>query len=306
MKNQKIYLNKAKEDWIIDRATKEWNSFSNNTSRYIFNSDIVWLIAPWLWKKVNKKYLKDKKVVCSIYHIDEDKFNDTYKEDFYERDKFVDAYHVISKITENQVRKLTDKQIFSIPFWLNQDIYFEIKENNHLLKKYGLENKKYLIGSFQRDTEGEDLISPKLSKGPDRFVELVQKIQNKREDVHVVLAGHRRQFVIEELKKRNINYSYFEMVNFIELNELYNCLDLYIVASRFEGGPQSILECANTKTPIVSTNVGVAAEILHPDSIFTMDNFFNAKPNIDFAYRQVQKYLIPQGIDSYMRMFSQI
>ena len=54
MKNQKIYLNKAKEDWIIDRATKEWNSFSNNTSRYVFNSDVVWLIAPWLWKKVNK------------------------------------------------------------------------------------------------------------------------------------------------------------------------------------------------------------------------------------------------------------
>ena len=48
-------------------------------------------------EKVNKKYLKNKKVVCSIYHIDEDKFNDTYKKDFYERDKFVDAYHVISK-----------------------------------------------------------------------------------------------------------------------------------------------------------------------------------------------------------------
>ena len=96
------------------------------------------------------------------------------------------------------------------------------------------------------------------------------------------------------------------MVNFTELNELYNCLDLYIVASRFEGGPQSILECANTKTPIVSTNVGVAAEILHPDSIFTMDNFFNAKPNINFAYMQVQKYLIPQGFDSYKNVFTNI
>ena len=95
--------------------------------------------------------------MCSIYHIDEDKFNDTYKKDFYERAD--ESAYRFSKITENQVRKLTDKQIFSIPFWLNQDIYFEIKENNHLLKKYGLENKKYLIGSFQRDTEGEDLVS---------------------------------------------------------------------------------------------------------------------------------------------------
>ena len=33
------------------------------------------------------------------------------------------------------------------------------------------------------------------------------------------------------------------MVNFDELNELYNCLDLYIVASR--------KECAITETPII-------------------------------------------------------
>ena len=63
------------------------------------------------------------------------------------------------------------------------------------------------------------------------------------------------------------------MADFSELNELYNCLDLYIVASRVEGGPQSILEATLTKTPIISTDVGLAKEILHPDSIFNMDNF---------------------------------
>ena len=30
------------------------------------------------------------------------------------------------------------------------------------------------------------------------------------------------------------------MVNQQELNELYNCLDLYIVSSRIEGGPRAI------------------------------------------------------------------
>ena len=47
------------------------------------------------------------------------------------------------------------------------------------------------------------------------------------------------------------------MVNSKELNELYNILNLYIVSSRIEGGPQAILECAITKTPIVSTDVGL-------------------------------------------------
>ena len=81
-----------------------------------------------------------------------------------------------------------------------------------------------------------------------------------------------------------------------ELNELYNCLDLYIVSSRIEGGPQAIFECAITKTPIISTDVGIASEILANESIFTMENFSNAIPNIDIPYQNVIKYKIPMGL----------
>ena len=51
------------------------------------------------------------------------------------------------------------------------------------------------------------------------------------------------------------------------LNELYNMLNLYVVSSRIEG-PQAIYECSLSKTPIISTNVGVATKFLHPSSIF--------------------------------------
>ena len=34
---------------------------------------------------------------------------------------------------------------------------------------------KKLIGSFQRDTEGYDLKTPKLSKGPDIFCDIVEE-----------------------------------------------------------------------------------------------------------------------------------
>ena len=34
------------------------------------------------------------------------------------------------------------------------------------------------------------------------------------------------------------------MCDFKTLNELMNCLDLYIVASRVEGGPRAINECS--------------------------------------------------------------
>ena len=49
----KIYLSKINEDWIIDRVKKEWLQGNKEIStKYILNSDLIWIISPWLWKKI--------------------------------------------------------------------------------------------------------------------------------------------------------------------------------------------------------------------------------------------------------------
>ena len=73
------------------------------------------------------------------------------------------------------------------------------------------------------------------------------------------MAGNRRNYLIKNFENKGIPYVYFEMVDLPTLNKLYNILDIYIVSSRVEGGPQAIVECSLTKTPIVSTDVGVAS-----------------------------------------------
>ena len=59
-----------------------------------------------------------------------------------------------------------------------------------------------MVGSFQRDTEGHDLKSPKLIKGPDIFIEIIKKIKNK--NLKVVLTGKRRQYVIKKLNELKV------------------------------------------------------------------------------------------------------
>ena len=274
MKN--LYINKAKEDWVVDRFRDRNMYNTKSSSNYIFGNKIIWIIAPWTWTKINKSYLKKNKVVCTIHHIDEDKFTTNIKKEFFERDRFVDVYHSISNKTTNQLSKYTNKKIITIPFWVNQNIWFEIKKQRTAQEKYSFSNQDYLIGSFQRDTEGFDLKSPKLSKGPDRFIEIIKELNAKEKNLKVILSGKRRNFVIQNLKMLDIPFEYYEMSTFEKLNELYNILDLYIVASRYEGGPQSISECALTKTPIISTDVGIASDILSKESIFDMNNFKNA------------------------------
>ena len=99
---------------------------------------------------------------------------------------------------------------------------------------------------------------------------------------------------MNRLEKAGIKYHYFEWADFSVLNDLYNCLDLYLVSSRCEGGPQAIVECAITKTPIISTDVGLARYILADESIFSESNMI-ATPNIAHAFEQVQQYQIPEG-----------
>lgn len=296
MNYPKVFINTASENWVVDRFIKEWNLYNAKQEKsYRGGKKIIWIIAPWAWKNIPKKYLELNKTLCTIHHIDEKKFNKFEKEDFLERDKYVDYYHVISKSTYSQVSKLTKKPIKIIPFWINQYIWYEIKNKEQIKNSYGIKMDSFLIGSFQRDTEGSDLLSPKLSKGPDRFIEIVKDLKQLNPKIEVILTGKRRQFVINSLKNNNIAYKYFEMESFENINKLYNILDLYIVSSRVEGGPQSILECAQTKTPIISTDVGIAADILSKESIFDMENYLNAKPNIEHAFENVQKFIIPKG-----------
>tara|TARA_B100002052_G_scaffold298351_1_gene331591 strand:+ start:1044 stop:1982 length:939 start_codon:yes stop_codon:yes gene_type:complete len=302
----KLFINKANEKWIIDRLRDEWVRNHNPYTRFYKSSNMLWIIAPWKWDNTKLEKNSSRKVVCSVYHIDEEKFNKSEVEKFNFRDQFVDAYHVISKKTLDQVRKYTDKKIYSIPFWINPEIWYPIENKDQLRKKYNIPVDSYLIGSFQRDTEGSDLKSPKLSKGPDRFIEIVKTLKEKNEKLHILLSGKRRQYVISKLLENDINFTYFEMVTNSKLNELYNCLDLYIVTSRVEGGPQAVFESALTKTPIISTNVGVAPEILSPNSLFDMNNFESAKPDVEYAFGKLNEFTIPNGFKSFNKMFNEV
>ena len=83
----KIYLNDLNESWVVDRLKKNWIEFNTKlTTNNIKEADIIWIVAPWLWKNVPKKHLAGKKVICSIYHIDFEKFDEKDEKDFIKRE----------------------------------------------------------------------------------------------------------------------------------------------------------------------------------------------------------------------------
>ena len=115
--------------------------------------------------------------------------------------------------TKKVLEKHTNKPIFSTTLGKSKYLVFQ-SNKEELRKNFGFANSDYLVGSFQRDTEGSDLISPKLVKGPDIFIEIVKNLYQKNKELKVVLTGKRRGYVISELTKNNIPFKYFEMTDF--------------------------------------------------------------------------------------------
>lgn len=304
----KIYSLAPRENWICDRFVNEWNLENKNiVTHNIHDADIIWLLADWCWNQIDPRILHSKKVVASVHHITPSKFNENEIKDFVMRDRLIDAYHVPCLKTQDQIRSLTSKPIYTFPFWVNQNMWSNKRlQKMELREKYNLCKESFLIGSFQRDTEGHDLKSPKLEKGPDLLCDAIESFQQQNKNVNVVLAGWRRQYVMKRLEEANIRYSYLELPSFSVINDLYNCLDLYIVSARYEGGPQSVVECAVSGTPIISTDVGLSTEILAPESIFKPGKELLATPNTDFAYKKVSEILMPIGFQPFHAMFTEV
>jgi glycosyltransferase involved in cell wall biosynthesis len=286
----------------------EFINFNNQyITKNILEADVVWLLFNWIWRQTPIDLLASKKVVTTIHHIDPEKLD---LNDFLMRDRFIDAYHVFSEKTIPHFPEAINKnKIHIVPYWYNERLWSATDKKKDLREKLQIPTNKLVIGSFQRDTEGFDLKTPKLSKGPDIFCDILEQLHPKP---HVLLSGWRRQYVINRLKNAGITYSYFEMANFKDLNELYNCLDLYLVTSRHEGGPQAVLECSSNKTPILSTDVGFANKVLTQESILgTVGDFVNkiqskSFDNVNENYKNIQNYRMEKTMPQYIKFFQDI
>jgi glycosyltransferase involved in cell wall biosynthesis len=300
----KIFTLPPNENWICDRFAKEWkNKNPKINEEKIQEADIIWLLADWCWNQVPIQFLKSKKVCASVHHIVPDKFNHREIQEWLVRDQFVDFYHVPCLKTKEQIESLTKKPIYVFPFWTNSKMWKD-ENKNKCREELDLPKENFIIGSFQRDTEGSDLVSPKLEKGPDLFVNTIVKMQKNIKNLHVLLGGWRRQFVISKLKEFNIPYTYIELPDSEKLNKMYNSLDLYLVTARYEGGPQAIVECGLNKTPIVSTDVGLASELMSKESVKDIESILDAKPNVEYLYSScLEISMSKKGMDPFLKMF---
>lgn len=303
---KKIYILYARENWITDVLVEEW--VGKNSEYYttdIKEAEIIWVLSHYVISHIPREILESKFVVTTIHHIVPWKVDKNRQMLYNYVNSVTNVFHSIcDKTTKCMLKFGFDKPIITIPFWNNEQKWYDMSVNR---STYGLKDTDFLIGSFQRDTEGagisRGIYEPKLEKGPDIFISAVKLLRKRYENVKVILTGRCRQYVMKELKRIGVEYYYFEMCDMTQLNELYNILDLYIVGSRVEGGPRAINEASLTHTPLYSTDVGIASKICHPDSIYDMnsvESILSCKSDMAWNYEHAMEYSIERHMTRFM------
>jgi len=193
----RVFVLAPKENWCVDQFVKDWYEDKDNADISVTNptdASIIWCLADWCSDQIPYNLLASRKVLVTCHHFVPEKFDEA---SFRTRDRFVDAYHVYNSRTGDFIRPFTAKPIFERNYWANQHIWHRTGSPADLRKIHGLPQAAFLIGNFQRDTEGHDLKSPKMEKGPDKLADYLERVINTTNpNLHVVLAGWRRQYII--------------------------------------------------------------------------------------------------------------
>ncbi len=129
--------------------------------------------------------------------------------------------------------------------------------------RLGIPENAVIIGSFQKDGVGwEQGLEPKLIKGPDIFLKVIEKLKQDTPNLWVLLSGPARGYIKNGLDRLGVPYRHKFFKDFRELSGFYDAIDLYIITSREEGGPKACLESMAKGVPLVTTAVGQCKDLV--------------------------------------------
>lgn len=271
-----IYYVAPDANWIIDWVgyfiTKEIREQFGHTARVIQKPDrlsrqlihhgSLWSWLGYLDSKVNSRNV----IIATVFHgnREEENFRDPIDKLVEHQDEIKTLVTASSMMVNRFLRwGIAAERIVKIPLGVPLDIFHAGTSAERYAKRaeFGIAEDAFCIGSFQKDGVGwEDGFEPKMIKGPDIFVQVVERL-SRHTKIHVLLSGPARGYVKRRLDKLGVTYSHRLLENYFDIAPCYHALDAYLVTSREEGGPSGVLEAMASGIPLVATRVGLAADV---------------------------------------------
>ena len=179
----------------------------------------------------------------------------------------VERVVVPCRITRNDLERagIDRTRIASIPLGVDTKLFRPPgkEQKDTVRRQLGIPGNAFCIGSFQKDGVGwGDGNEPKLIKGPDVFLDAIAGLARRCPSLFVLLTGPARGYVKEGLNRAGVSFLHRCLDDYRDIGRYYHALDAYIISSRCEGGPKALLESWASGVPVISTRVGMAADLI--------------------------------------------
>jgi glycosyltransferase involved in cell wall biosynthesis len=271
----KIILKKENSSWVLDEIYQELSVFLNSidkkliNERYLYNSKNQILYNLSKYDVLKNIHTYNHKVYFPYFHGRPEN-----SEEFQLLISAIKKYHnkiagiqVPNSLSENIILEtgIQKNKVFKIPISIDLNKFKNINGIDKFFLRSNLEIPKnaFVIGSFQKDGQGwEGGNSPKMIKGPDILLKSLAKLKYEIKNLFILLVGPSRGYVIQGLKNLKIPFKHIILNNHYDIYKYYKILDLYMITSREEGGPRALLESMICSIPVVTTNVGMAHDLV--------------------------------------------
>ncbi len=244
-----------------------------DTNSYFYFNSIIHFGSVHTFIKEHLHIHSSNKVIVTFYHGNRgiDLYVDKTIDKILAFQNRVSRFVVSTSIMKERMISwgIPEEKLILIPIGVDLSHFrpFSFEKIKKLRNGVGIPNDTICIGSFQKDGNGwGEGLEPKWIKGPDIFVKVVSQIAKKRK-IHCLLTGPARGYVKRELEIAGVTFTHRFLKNYFDIVDYYNCLDLYLVTSREEGGPKALMESMATGIPLISTKCGMA-----PDMIVNSEN----------------------------------
>jgi len=215
---------------------------------------------------VDARHNKRNIVIATVFHghIDSPEFSDPIKKVLQFQDRFA-RLHTASTIMHKRFLEWgvpAEKLVF-IPLGVDLERFKPATAEERLARRreLGIPEDAFCIGSFHKDGQGMAAGGmPKLIKGPDVLVEALVRIHKQHKNTFVLLSAPARGYVKQRLDAAGIPYAHVVEKDFHRIPRLFDALDVYLLASREEGGPKGVLEALASGVPFVGTRVGLVPD----------------------------------------------
>jgi len=241
-------------------------------------ADVVHSVWERTLLKLDPRLLEGKRIIC---HVCNEVIRTFDQSCMIHAREVIGLWVPISREAEASLKSLRLRTLY-MPYTILPEVFKPLPylSRDELRDRFGIPRDTYVISNFMRDSRVDDIRLPKSQKGVEVFLQIIATLYKRKYPIHVLLAGPRRHWIKARLREQGIPFTFvgqevssddnaFNILDPSTVNMLYQASDLHLITSRWEGGPRGVLEASAAKTPVLCSPVGIARDMLEPESLFS-------------------------------------